>query len=103
MRTFVITTWAGERRWQADTARHAVEQHLDAHPDETIDDVQAARQEEPTMKVQIAVDLNDGLGDAPSFETTGTIEDIGFVVADELVNDEGRPLIGATVTVKVLA
>jgi len=47
MKTFVVTTGAGERHWQAEDAGHAREQHEDAFPDEQVLSVReyAAEQE----------------------------------------------------------
>jgi hypothetical protein len=39
LRTYVVTSDLGERRWQAENEDHAREQHDDAHPDEPIESV----------------------------------------------------------------
>ena len=36
MNTYVVTTAMGQRCWQADDADHAIDQHIEAHPDEPV-------------------------------------------------------------------
>lgn len=44
LRSYIVTTDAGDRTWQATDARHAREQSADAFPDETILSVRLAEE-----------------------------------------------------------
>ncbi len=47
LQTYVITSEPGERRWQAEDADHAREQHEDAFPDEPLLSVRLDKEDTP--------------------------------------------------------
>lgn len=46
LRPYIVTTDAGQRIWHAEDNGHAAEQHMDAFPDEVIQDIELKPEED---------------------------------------------------------